>query len=214
MTGKFRHVGVVENRRVGDDILARKRAVEPIAQFHRHQRVHPQIEEADRQRRQGRQPHHRLQFFLQERCQDALGLGRLRDPQLGQQIRRRFLVLVGTPAGHDQQFFQEPYRFVVIRRESRPVHRRHHARRNVLSDQRFESPQALLRGDPARPRGFQLPGDAFALLLRLAELRPGAPGDGQSGQAQGAAVAGELVEEGIGRGVIGLSGIAQDARDA
>jgi hypothetical protein len=42
-------------------------------------------------------------------------------------------------------------------------------------------------------------------------LRPQAPGDGMGGQAESAALVGEGIEEGVGGGVVGLAGGAEDA---
>ena len=82
MTGERRDVRVVENGCIGDHVLAREGPVEPVPQLHRHERVHTQLKETDRRRRQRRQPHHRLQFLLQKGRQNGLRIGWLRDAQL------------------------------------------------------------------------------------------------------------------------------------
>ena len=61
---------------------------------------------------------------------------------------------------------------------------------------------------------LQLPADALALLLRLAEPRPRPPGDGLAREPERPPVGGELVEEGVGRRVVRLSGVAHHPGDA
>ena len=96
----------------------------------------------------------------------------------------------------------------------RPVHRSNGGRGQVLPNQPVECHEPLLGGHPTGSRSFKLPCNPFALLLRLAEARPSAPSDRLTGQSEGASMARELIEEGIGGGVVRLAGVAENPRHA
>ena len=62
------NVRVVKHHGVGGrHTRPAKRPVQPVPQLHRHQRVHPQVEEPDRGRRRLGQPQHSLHLLLEER---------------------------------------------------------------------------------------------------------------------------------------------------
>ena len=214
MAGERGRVGVVEHHRVGGDVFAREGAVEAVPQLHRHQRVHAEIEEADRRRRRRGQPENRLQLALDEGEQQRLPLGGRRDAQAGHQVLRRVGVLVVAAPRRSQHLLDQRGVDIDRVREHRPVDGDRHGRGDVLAHQPVEGLEALLRVDPARAARLQPLGDPLALLLRLAEPRPRAPGDGLPRQPARAPVRGELVEEGVGRRVVRLPGVAHDAGGA
>ena len=96
----------------------------------------------------------------------------------------------------------------------RPVHRHHHGSRRVLSHQIFEGLETLLRGKPAAPECRPSPLDPLLLLRGFADFGPRPPGNGLCRESQGPAVAGELVQEGVGRGVVRLARVAHHADPA
>ena len=73
-------------------------------------------------------------------------------------------------------------------------------------------PPRLSGGSPSRARRLHV-GVATGAPAHAAGVGPQAPGEGGGGQAVGAAVVGEGVEEGVGGGVVGLAGAAEDAGD-
>ena len=209
----LRHAGdvrVVEDDGVGGDVLAREGAIEPVAQLDRHQRVHAEVEETDRDRRRGGQPQHGAYLALEERCQHVLVLRRAGTAQPRHQVLRRARVVIGGVRG-GQEILQEGGAILDRLLEDRPVHRHHDRRGGVLAHQPFQRADALLRREPAAAAGRALPLDPLPLLRRLADLRPRPPGDGLSRQAQRAPVARQLVEEGVGGGVVRLARVADHA---
>ena len=206
-------VRIVEHQRVGCRVGAGERAVQSIPQLHRHQRVHAQVEEADRRRRRRGQPQHGLHLALQVCNQDALALFQRRIPQARQQILRRsgIVALVGRVG---QQRVEQRRTVFEGLAEHRPVDRRHHAGRQVMTHEPVEHLEALVRCDPADAAGREVAGDPFPLLLRLADARPGAPGDRLARQPSGAAVRRELIQESVRCRVVGLARIAHHAGNA
>ena len=88
VTGECGDVRVVEHHGIRGRVLPGERPIQPIPQFHRHQRVNPQLEEAHRGRGCRRQPQHRLHFLLQEGNEQIFARLRRCGPQLGKQIFR------------------------------------------------------------------------------------------------------------------------------
>ena len=84
----------------------------------------------------------------------------------------------------------------------------------VLAHQLVEGAETLLRSKPAASERRSLPVDPFPLFRGLTDLRPGSPGNGLSGKPLGAAVAGELVQKGVGRRVVRLARIAHHTDSA
>ena len=137
-----------------------------------------------------------------------------RAPQHGQQIARPSRGIVLRFGSGGQQILHQDRRFFNGLREDRPVHGHHHGMGGVLAYQTIERPDALLRSEPAPAQRRALAVYALALLRRLSDLRPGAPGDGLACETQRPAMAGKLIQEGIGGGVVGLAGIAHHAHTA
>ena len=204
-------VRIVEHHRVGRGVVPREGPIQPVPQLDRHERVHAEVEEPDGRIRRRRQAEHGLHLPLQERNQEAAALRHRRLPQPGQHVGRRGrAALVGLRVRREE-VFQEGGTFLHRLLEDAPVHRHHHGCRDILAHQPLHRLQALLRGEPAPSQRRALPLDPVLLLGRLADLGPCPPCDGLAREPHRAAVAGELIEEGVGRGVIRLSRIAHDA---
>ena len=213
MGGERSDVGVVEHHGVGGRVGACEGAVQPVAQLHRHQGVHAEIEEPHGGGRRRRQPQHRLDLGLEERRKHFLARRRRRLLQLGEQVFGRACIAALVCAVRQHVLQQRRAGFERFA-EGHPVAREHHAGGGVFPHQPVEGPETLLRRDPLDPARRGTPGHPLALLLGLADLRPRAPGDGLAGEPQRAPMGGELVEEGVGRRVVGLARIAQHTGDA
>ena len=214
MVGERGHVRVVEHRRVGHDVLTGQSAVHPVAQLDRHQRVHAEVEESDRGRRRGRQAQHSLQFPLNESRQRFLPIMWRPFPQLREQVGGGCAKAVLSRRFLDEQFLEEGGPFLEILGEQGPVHRRGHACGHILAHHFVERLEALLGVEPCRAGRLQLALDPLSLLFRFAKARPRAPGDGLPRKPQRPAVGGQLVQEGVGGGVIALPGVPDDACEA
>ena len=84
----------------------------------------------------------------------------------------------------------------------------------ILAHQSVQRPQTLLRGKPAAAEGRPLAFDPVLMLRRFTDLRPGAPGNGLARKPQRPSVAGKLIQERIGHGVVRLPRVAHDADPA
>ena len=93
-----------------------------------------------------------------------------RAPQHGQQIVRPRRGIGRCLGSGGQQVLHEDRRFFNGLREDRPVHGHHHGMGGVLAHQTIESPDALLRSEPASAQRRALSVYAFALLRRLADV--------------------------------------------
>ena len=206
--GQRSDVRVVEHHRIGRGVVPREGPIQPVPQLDRHERVHAEIEEPDRGVRRRRQAEHGLHLPLQERNHEACALRHRRFPQPGRHVGRRSRAAVVGLRVRREEIFQEGGTCLDRLFEDGPVHRHHHGRRHILAHQPLHRLQALLRGEPAASQRRTLPLDPVLLLGRLADLGPCSPCDGLSRESHRATVAGELIEEGVGRGVIRLSGIA------
>ena len=202
----------VEHQGVRRHIGTGEGPVEAVPQLDRHQGIHPQVEEPDRSRRRRGQPQHGLDLTLHEGRQQVLAPRRRgRGEPLKQIFRRGRIALVRVDR---EQFLQQRRTAVEGLAEHRPVHDRQRRARCVLVQQALQRLETLLRREPARAGRLPPLGDPRALFLRLAQPRPGAPGDGLTRETQRTPVGGELIEEGVGRGMVGLARIAQNAGDA
>ncbi len=107
-------------------------------------------------------------------------------------------VLIAVVRAAGQQVLQQRRPDLEGLAERRPVAREHDARRGVRTHQPIQGPKALPWRDPLDGARRRVPGHPFALLRRLADLRPRTPRDGLAGQAQSTTVRGQLVEKGVG----------------
>ena len=209
-----RDIRIVENQGVGRRIAARKRPIHPVPKFHRHERIHAQVEETDVRGRRRRQTQYRLNFLLQERQDQVLPLRRRGLPQPGEQFFGQAWFVVAAGIEGRQDLTQQGRAAIAGLVEHGPVPGQHHAGRPILSQKPFERQETLLWRDPFDPGRFDPLGDAFPLFLGFTDLGPGAPGDGLSRQAQRAPVHGELIEKGVGGSVIGLPRVSKYPRYA
>ena len=125
-------VRVVEHGGVGYRVDVRERPVQPVPQLHRHQRIHPQVEESHRGRRSGRQPQDRPDLLLQERHEQLLARPRGGPPQLRKQVPRRGLGAGIVLDGRGQQVVQKERTVFHRLFEHGPVHRHHHRGGGIL----------------------------------------------------------------------------------
>ena len=134
-------------------------------------------------------------------------------PKPGQQAGGRGGVLGLTVLGlrRDQDVFEEWRMSFKSSCDYGPVHHGDGGRGNVLSDQPVKGLHALLGRKPSGAGICQLTLDPLPLLLRFPDTRPRAPRDGLAGEAQGAPVGGELIQEGVGGGVIRLARVSHNA---
>ena len=209
-----RHAGIVEHDCVRGNVLAGERPIGAVAHLHRHQRVHPQVGELRGWGRGARQSHDSLELALQKRHQHLLALGRRSAAYPGERIFQRVLSRVRAGVGRLDQVLQQRRAMREVGGECLPVDRRHHPGGEILTHEVLERPEAIGGRDPAGALRLQLACDPFALLLSLAEPRPGPPGDALAGEPLRAPVRRQLVQEGVGRGVIRLPGVAEHARHA
>ena len=183
-----RRIGIVEHRRVRHRQRVPESPVQAVPELHRHQRVHPQLEEPGIRRGGRTQPQHRDEFVQEE--PDEL----------------RFPLRDGKPQEPSRQVLGGNRRALRLRRgqlaeprrnrsDKRPVHRSHQARRRVLRDEPRQGPDPLLRRDrfPARrrpPAGVPLP-----RLPASLNVRPRFPRDGLTGKPEPPAMPRQLLQE-------------------
>ena len=211
MGGERGDVRIVENEGIGCRVNTGKRAVEPVAQLHRHQRIHAQVEEPHRGRGRRWQTQDGLDFALQEGHQEVLALGRGCFPCTRQQVPRGTVSVGVDFTGRREQVFHEGRALVHGVLEDGPVHGHHHRMGNILAHQPVEGLQPLRRCEPATAECRPLSVDPIPLFRRFANLRPGPPCDGLSRQPERPAVTGQLVQKRVRGGMVGLPRIAHDA---
>ena len=206
--------GEIENGRVGERELARERSVEAVAQLHGHQRVHPEIEEADGRLGQARQPQHRLQLCLQERFEQRPAPFVRRAPQAREQIGGRTPLPREPARCRGKHLLQMRCRSREASCVFRPVQGSDDGGGHVLPHDPVKRSKTLPGRDPSDACRSHLPGDARPPLLRPAHARPRAPGDRLARKSLSPAAQREVIEARIRCRVVRLARIAQQASNA